>query len=53
MSRPGSPPSRTVARSWPPAETIAEAGTVTDSDARTATVKGVSAPVTFAAVTWA
>jgi len=34
-------------------ETIAGAGTVTTSESRTAAVKGVSAPVTYVAVTWA
>ena len=34
-------------------ETIAAAGTVATSEPRTVTVKGVSAPVTFAAITWA
>ena len=34
------------------AETIAEAGAVATSEPRTATVKGVAAPVTFVAITW-
>ena len=34
-------------------ETLAEAGTVATADVRTETVKGVSTPVSFAAVTWA
>ncbi len=33
-------------------ETIAAAGTVATSEPRTVTVKGVSAPVTFAAISW-
>ncbi len=34
------------------AETLAEAGSVSTSDARTAPVKGVTAPVSFAAIAW-
>ena len=35
------------------AETLAEAGDVASTDAREATVKGVSAPVSVASVAWA
>lgn len=35
-----------------PAETLAEAGAVSTSDARTTPVKGVTAPVSIAAITW-
>jgi len=34
------------------AETLAAAGKVATSEPRIATVKGVAAPVTFAAITW-
>ena len=35
------------------AQTLADAGDVTSSNSREATVKGVAAPVSVAAVTWA
>jgi class 3 adenylate cyclase len=34
------------------AETLAEAGDVSTSDARSASVKGVTAPVSLAAISW-
>ena len=50
--RPGSPLSPRAARSWPAPRRSRQAGKVATSEPRTATVKGVAAPVTFAAITW-